>query len=176
MKNPRLFNAAFFLLLLSVSFTLVNCGNSETEGCTNSFAANYDSEASVDCCCEYDVEALVNNLTGTYDLKLDNSDLTKNFSYHETKIEKDPNNANGIIIKDFFYGDLFGNFENGAFSLESEIIERFGCTYRTTGALTFENNVLKFDAAYRGWGVTDSSSQFTCDSTNEAYDGEFIKK
>jgi len=175
MKTQQLHNLILVTFLFISAFSFFRCGDSEVNGCTNAFATNFNSTATVDCCCEYDEEALIDELVGKYDFKIDNSDLTKNFTFVPVTLIKDPDDNTGFIITDYWIQDIYGSFSNGKFVLSSDVDERFGCSSKTEGNLIKENNTLLLDLEHREWGIKEPPSQIECGAFDFVSEGELIK-
>ncbi len=164
----------FILMIWALSFS--GCGDAEVEGCTNAFASNYNSSATLDCCCEFDTQALVEDLVGTYDFKFKNSDLTQGFSTTSLSLVKDPEDSNKFIIMDFWYDDMVATFENGRYTLYSEAQNFTGCSRQTTGTIINEGGTLIMDIDHRSWGINPPPSQFECNTFSSKENGELIKR
>ena len=155
---------------------MLSCGENEIRGCTNSFASNFDSSATEDCCCEYDLELLVSELIGDYTYKVDISELTNGFSYGDIKIEENPENTESFIIDYLSTNPMVASFEDGQFVLTAEVKDFIGCNYQSTGTLSSIGGIMILDLEYRAWGLLDSPSQFECSYFNDNIYGELLKK
>jgi len=175
MKTLHLFPfATSILLLFAVSF--IGCGDSEIEGCTNAFATNFDSSATKDCCCEFDVEALIDDLVGSYDFKVDRSDIQVNYNYIPISIERDPENNQRFLIKDFWIHDIQGTFESGEFKLESEIEDFLDCRSQTSGFLRNDQGTLYTEMEFRTWQTTTIPENNSCDTHDFTSVGELLRR
>ena len=147
-----------FTIVFGASF-FTACGDPEIEGCTNAFASNFDSSATKDCCCEYDVQVLIDDLVGDYNYKIRPTDGSSNFSYNQISIAKDDTDAERFVIKDYWLQEVVGTFEDGEFTLESEILDISGCLSQTKGRLWKTEDVLMLEMNNRTW--QDSNSQLS---------------
>ncbi|MDF1697187.1 MAG: hypothetical protein P1U56_15195 [Saprospiraceae bacterium] len=163
MRSLQPFTPFYFLFIISISFLVISCDSSDDTGCTNSFANNFDSSAIEDCCCEFDVASLVDELEGEYNYKFKETGSPLNASYSQISFIKDPTNNERILYKDNNDKEIVGSFVDGQFLFESEISMLFKCNSKITCKLFEEAGVLKFEVENEQW-QTETPIQSWCAS------------
>ena len=138
-----------FLLVFCLPFMIISCG--PDEGCTSSFATNYDKSATEECCCTYDVERIVDELLGSYSY---DSDYCKSLEdVQNIIIKEDPNVENGVIMTNLYvYDDIEvpGVFINGDFKFEYFDLDAVHCKLRTTATLKSNSLGLSLNLKHTG--------------------------
>ena len=83
-------------LLLSTLILLFSC--TQKRGCLNEFASNFQRDALISCCCDYNVEEIINQVEGNHQLIETCSGSIKEY---EVEVRKDPHMPETIIITNF---------------------------------------------------------------------------
>ena len=102
--------------------------------------SKFDNNAELDCCCEFQVEAIVSDLEGDYTFK----DECTNFSYvYESTITGMNGISNSLILSNFSFNnmDYIATYDNGSFSIDSSYYIA-GCNFNFAALITMENGSL----------------------------------
>ena len=158
----------FVMKYLFVSFivlSLFSC-NKELQGCMHEWASNYDQEAEIDCCCEYDIAAVVQDVKGSYNFQ----DICQSVSYnYKTNISIASAAEGEITIKNFsiYRQKLTGIFNDGVFEIEKNYTTG-GCNFEFRGTLEKENGnlILKSDNQVIN-GLCTNITDLTCVATSD---------
>ena len=113
--------------------------------CMNEFAVNHDLSAEIDCCCEYNVEAIINDVVGSYQFV----DYCQHFDYeYQTKISKDVSRDSMIIIENFsVYKQTFSaKFSRGIFMIKDSFYVG-GCKFEFEGELKKVSDKLMLESS-----------------------------
>ena len=154
-----------YFLFTFVFFSFLSC-DKEIQGCMQEWGANFDAEANFDCCCEYDIAAIVEDVKGSYNFK--DVCQTENYDYR-TNI-KVANTTNGeITIKNFsiYKQTLTGFFVDGLFEIEKNYTTG-GCNFEFKGTLEKQNGklILKSDNQVID-GLCTNITNLTCVATSD---------
>ena len=130
------------------------------------WAINYDQEADYDCCCEYDVAAILEDVKGTYSFQ----DVCESANYSYKTIIKTTSESKGeITIKNFsiYRQSLTGIFNDGMFEIEKSYTTG-GCLFEFRGTLEKQNGklVLKSDNQVIS-GLCTNIANLSCVATSE---------
>lgn len=179
MKTGHLLSNVFSFVFLITIVTFVGCGGPDIEGCTNGFATNYDSSATINCCCsccEYNINSKINELVGSYEISnKDFGPFTGSLS-SQVLIKRQSGSNIGITVKGGWFSEMSGSFNNGVFNLKSDVHKSiFGCNGQTSGKIYYEENRLIMEVEDRSWGTSNLPNASSCASLNSGSKGELIK-
>lgn len=135
-----------WILLLVVALNISSCNKEAqiTRGCKNEFSLNYESDYDENCCCDYDLDAIIEDIAGVYEFK----DYCQHFNYeYTTRISRDKDAKDQIIIDDFsIYKQKFmGRFSDGEFLIDEEFYVG-GCKFAFKGSLRKEEGKLLLES------------------------------
>ena len=152
----------FYILTL---FMITSC-TKDKSGCTNEFAENFDKNADSLCCCEYDVERIINEIVGNHNFE----DICKEFDYdYSTTIRRNENVEGQIILENFsIYNQTYiGEFSNGEFVLTKEFAVG-GCNFEFDATINKINGALVIDSYNKViGGLCNNISDLECVATSK---------
>ncbi len=123
-----------FCTPLVLLIALTSCTKQEaSSACKNEFAIEYDLMAETECCCEYDLKEIIDDLVGTYKF----SDHCDHFDYnYNTTISRVENDSSSIILRGFNFHnqELIATFNRGQFNIDHSYVLG-GCEFQLQASL-----------------------------------------
>ncbi len=128
----------------------------------NQFGSNYDADAIVDCCCDFSVDQIIDDLEGTHSVKELCSGGSTSF---DLDIVRDANTPDGVIISNF---NNSGNsikavWNNGEFKLQKDW-NASNCDVAITGSLHRNNGRIHIIYAAISPSSCSEYSSKTCET------------
>lgn len=153
-----------YIFIFFIVFSLFAC-NKEVHGCMHEWATNYDLDANIDCCCDYDVAAILDDVKGTHSFE----DICQSATYsYKTTINSTSKTAGKITIKNFsiYKQVLTGTFNDGMFHIEKDYTTG-GCNFEFRGTLEKENGKLILKSVNQVIsGLCTNITDLTCIATS----------
>ncbi|WP_235295764.1 hypothetical protein [Portibacter marinus] len=128
-----------YLILFGIGL-LFSC--SQKRGCTNEFGSNFDRDAMVDCCCEFDVEKIISDLLGQHEMTETCSSQPNQYTI---TIERNQDSNEGIIISNFNDQNtsIEANWNSDEFKLSKDFFSS-DCNVEVTGSMHLNNGKVHF--------------------------------
>ncbi len=139
---------------------MASCG--KKKGCMNEWGINYKQEAIVDCCCEFDLDAILADVVGNYTMI---EKCSGNSETYDIIISRTANTDDGISVSNFNNSGFSINatWNEGEFRLENKW-QNNECVITTTGSIHKASGKLFFVYAAFPENTCNDTQGITCEA------------